>query len=78
MGKIWLQTDSGKLIHLPVVGEDINTPDDPQIIPTSLLSNQVLNRCFDDPITVTSPTHGEITFDFSSPGRTGSCNSCGQ
>jgi hypothetical protein len=27
MGVIWLQTSDGKLIHLPVVGSDVNSPD---------------------------------------------------
>lgn len=29
MGKIWLETSYGKLIHLPVRGDDVNSPDDP-------------------------------------------------
>ena len=29
MGKIWVQTSSGKTIHLPIVEDDVNTADDP-------------------------------------------------
>ena len=28
MGKIWLQTTDDRLIHLPIVGDDFNSPDD--------------------------------------------------
>jgi len=76
MGKIWLETTDGRLIHLPVVGDDINTPDDVIRIPTSVLMN--MDRCYDGQIEVVSPTHGTIIFDFEPSGRTGSCNQCGQ
>lgn len=75
MGKIWLQTPDGKQIHLPVVGADVNTPDSPVKIPTTVLVTQ--NRCLSGQVQVTTPT-GTITLDFSAPGRTGSCIQCGQ
>lgn len=76
MGKIWLETTDGRLIHLPIVGDDFNSPDDAERIPTSILVNR--NRCFSELIEVVSPQYGTITFDFTEPGRTGSCNQCGQ
>jgi len=36
MGKIWVQTSSGKIIHLPIVEDDVNTPDDTIKIPTGV------------------------------------------
>jgi len=36
MGKIWVQTPSGKIIHLPIVEDDVNTPDDTIKIPTGV------------------------------------------
>ena len=44
MGKIWLQTANGHLIHAPIVGDDFNSPDDAIKIPASILANK--NRCF--------------------------------
>ena len=76
MGKIWLQTTSGRLIHLPVVGDDVNTPDEAEKISVSLLS---ADRCFSSQISVVHPTKGSIAFDFmAGSGLTGSCNQCGQ
>lgn len=76
MGKIWLQTVSGKLIHLPVVGDDINSPDDIIKISTSIIVNQ--NRCYSNPIQINHPTYGNITIDLmQDSGLTGSCNQCG-
>lgn len=77
MGKIWLQTTDGRLIHLPIVGEDKNTPDDPVKIPVSIIGG--VNRCYSQQIQVVHPSKGTIVFDFKqgSP-LIGSCNQCGQ
>ena len=76
MGVIWLLTANGHLIHLPIVGDDFNSPDDAVKIPTAVLVNR--NRCFSGTIEIVSPTFGTITFDFTEEGRTGECNQCGQ
>ena len=76
MGKIWLQTTGGRLIHLPIVGDDFNSPDDAVRIPAAVLVNR--DRCFSEQIQIVSPQYGTITFDFTEPGRIGSCNQCGQ
>ena len=76
MGKIWLQRTDGNLIHLPIVGDDFNSPDDAIRIPTAVLVNR--NRCFSGTIEIISPTYGTIIFDFTEDGRTGECNQCGQ
>jgi len=73
MGKIWLQISDGKIIHLPIVEDDVNTADDPIVLPPGLL----INRCYDSNIQVVHPTFGTITFEFAPSGRTGSCNQCG-
>ena len=44
MGKIWLETIDGNLIHLPIVGEDFNSPDNAVKIPTSIVINMA--RCY--------------------------------
>ena len=53
MGKIWLETTNGKLIHLPIVGDDFNSPDDTIKIPTAVLVGR--NRCFSGTIEIVSP-----------------------
>ena len=73
MGKIWVQTSSGRTIHLPIVEDDINTADDPILLPEMLS----VNRCYSQQIVVAHPTLGTITFDFRPPGIIGSCNQCG-
>lgn len=76
MGKIWLTTTSGRKIHIPVSGPDINTPDDPIEIPTSVVD---VNRCVSQQQIIVSPTHGTFTIDFmQDSGLTGGCNQCGQ
>jgi len=76
MGKIWLETSSGKLIHLPVQGDDFNSPDDDIRIPATIMINK--NRCYSQPITVSIPGRGTVTIDFmQDSGLTGSCNQCG-
>ena len=76
MGKFWLETTDNRLIHLPIVGDDFNSPDDAIRIPTAVMVNR--DRCFSGTIQIVSPQYGTITFDFTEPGRTGSCNQCGQ
>ena len=73
MGKIWVQTSSGRIIHLPIVEDDINTADDPIVLPPMLS----VNRCFSEQTIIAHPTLGTITFDFRPPGIIGSCNQCG-
>ena len=75
MGNIWLQRADGRLIHMPVVGADVNSSEDAVKIPVGVLTNP--ERCRDGTVEIVSPTHGSITFDFDVPGRTGSCNQCG-
>jgi len=75
MGKIWLRTTHGKLIHLPVQGDDVNNPDDPLGLTTAVMVNQ--NRCYGQPIVVNHPTLGQFTIDLRPDGITGSCNQCG-
>ena len=76
MGKIWLETTDNRLIHLPIVEDDFNSPDDAIKIPTGVMINR--DRCFSGTIQIVSPQYGTITFDFTQPGRTGTCNQCGQ
>ena len=73
MGKIWVQTPSGRVIHLPIVEDDVNTADDPIVLPEMLS----VNRCYYSNIQVVHPTLGTITFEFAPSGRMGSCNQCG-
>jgi hypothetical protein len=76
MGKIWLQKTNGALIHLPVVGADVNTPDSAVKISVSAVSS--VNRCWSNQIVVNHPTYGQFTIDLRPPGIVGSCNQCGQ
>jgi len=73
MGKIWVQVSSGRTIHLPIVEDDVNTADDPIVLPPMLS----VNRCFSEQTIIAHPTLGTITFDFRPPGIIGSCNQCG-
>lgn len=77
MGKIWLQTSDGKLIHLPIMGDDFNTPDDAVKIPVSILGTG-RDRCYSGQVSISHPTYGSVTFNFDPAGRTGSCNQCGE
>lgn len=77
MGVIWIQTEDGKLIHIPVVGPDINTPDSPTKIPASLFA-VAANRCLDGQFNVNVPGVGTVTVNLTPPGRSGTCNQCGQ
>lgn len=78
MGVIWLQTTKGTLIHLPVVGDDVNAIDDPIKVPTSVIGEYALVVNFSDKITIDVSGIGPVTFDFGAPGRTGVCLRCGQ
>ena len=75
MGKIWLETTNGNLIHLPIVGEDFNSPDDAAKIPASIVINMA--RGYGEQITIVHPTLGQITLDLRPGGITGECNRCG-
>jgi len=77
MGKIWLQKTGGGLIHLPVVGDDVNTPDSAVKIPTSTILN--MDRCYSQQIVVNLSAlgYGTVTLDLRPPGIIGSCNQCG-
>ena len=76
MGVIWVQTTSGKIIHLPVVGEDVNSPDDPVKISATVITYPEV-RCMAGTVSVDTITHGTVTLDFNQPGRSGACNKCG-
>ena len=78
MGKIWLQTSDGSLIHLPIVEPDVNTPDSPVKIPVSTIS--AADRCLslNRSVNLSAYGLGTVTLNFNPPGRTGSCNQCGQ
>ncbi len=78
MGVIWIQTATGQFIHLPIVGDDFNSPNDAAPIPSSVVRAGVGDRCFSGTPTVDLPGWGTVTFAFDPPGRIGSCNQCGQ
>jgi len=75
MGKVWLETSEGRLIHLTIVEDDFNTPNDPVKIPTSIIGIQ--NRCYGEQIQIVHPTLGSFTINLKPEGVTGSCNQCG-
>lgn len=75
MGKIWLETSDGRLIHLPVVGDDVNSCTDAIRIPASVIVNQ--DRCYSQPIVIVTPQLGQVTIDLRPTGIIGSCNQCG-
>jgi hypothetical protein len=76
-GVIWLRTKYGKLVHLPLVGdEDFNTPDDPVKIPMSKVT--VHGRALSGTQVVDVGGGKTVTIDYDPPGRTGACNQCGQ
>jgi hypothetical protein len=79
MGVIWLQTTDGRLIHLPIVEADVNTPDSPVKVPVSSAVSLNVDRCLSGTRTVnlSSFGYGTVTLDFGAPGRSGSCNQCG-
>jgi len=75
MGKIWLETSDNRLIHLNVIGDDVNSPNDAVKIPTSLVLNQ--NRCYGEQVVVNVPDYGVVTIDLRPDGITGLCVQCG-
>lgn len=77
MGNLWVQTSDGKLIHLAVAGNDINTPASPTKIPTSVVSAALADRCLAGNVSITIAGYGPVTFVFDPPGRSGLCNQCG-
>jgi len=75
VGKLWLIRPNGRIFHIPVQGADVNTGQDP--IAVGLVQSIAANRCLSQPFTVSHPTYGTVTIDFSNPNLTGSCNQCG-
>lgn len=77
MAYLWLITKSGSLIHVPIAGEvDFNTPDTPTKIPTSIIARE-LDRCVSGNYTFEIDGQS-VTVLLDPPGRTGSCNQCGE
>ena len=75
MGKLWVEKSNGNLIHLNVVGNDVNSPDDAIKVPVNLIS--IANRCYGEQIIIATPQLGTITIDLRPPGIIGSCVQCG-
>ena len=75
MGVIWVQTNEGQLIHLPVLGPDINTPDTLPRISYSLIPIEAIQSGVIFPLFIEGI--GIVMFDFTVPGRVGSCTRCG-
>jgi hypothetical protein len=73
---IWLETLSGEKIHMPTTGGDVNSPRDTNIPSTSLIVTK--DRCLDGQHQYVLPYVGTVTIDYDPPGRTGSCDQCGQ
>lgn len=76
MGKVWILKSDGKRFHLPVQGNDVNTPD--TAIDVSMVQAMSINRCYSEPIIINHPTFGQFIIDMNREGLTGSCNQCGQ
>ena len=75
MGKLWVEKSNGNLIHLNVVGDDVNSPDDVIKVPVNLITS--VNRCYGEQIIIAPPQLGTVTIDLRPAGITGSCNQCG-
>lgn len=75
MGVIWVQTSNNKMLHLPIIGPDINTPDSLPKVPASSIPIEELRSGVISPVFVEG--YGIILFNFTAPGRTGSCVQCG-
>lgn len=77
MAVIWLLTKAGSLIHVPIVGtEDFNNPDTPVKIPTSIVKRE-MDRCISGSYNLTIDGRS-VTILLDPPGRTGTCNQCGE
>jgi len=76
MGLVWILRTDGKRCHLPVQGDDVNTPD--TAIDVSFIQAVTIDKCFGEPIVVNHPIFGQFTIDMRYPGIIGSCNQCGQ
>jgi len=75
MGLLWIQRSGDRVSHIPVIGDDVNTPSNP--IDVSMVQAVAINRYYSDPIVVNHPTLGQFTISFMPEGITGSCNQCG-
>jgi hypothetical protein len=75
MGNIWIQTISGSMIHLPILGPDINTPDSLPKILESMIPVGSIKSGVITPIVIDG--YGIIMFDFTAPDRIGACVQCG-
>lgn len=75
MGKVWILRSDGKRCHLPIQGDDVNTPD--TAIDVSMVQSIAINKCYGQPIVVNHPTFGQFTIDMRRDGMTGACNQCG-
>ena len=73
MGKVWLRLSTGRVIHLPILEDDVNTADNPIDIPPIVS----MNRCFSKYLVYDHPTFGTITFNLNTAGHIGDCNQCG-
>jgi hypothetical protein len=76
MGVIWILINNSRIVHLPVIGEDVNTPSNP--VNVSVFASAINNRNFSSNVSVNTPTFGRITIKLVPDGRTGECNQCGQ
>jgi len=73
MGKVWFEDSRGHKFHLPVVGEDVNTP----YTAIHVSEFSAVGMMYSGTVAVAIPGHPPFTFDFSPPGRSGSCRRCG-
>lgn len=83
MAVVWIQIANGNMIHLPILGDvDFNTCHDPIKIRSDVIKNALksitADRCFSGQYEVKIPGVGRFTLNFDPPGRTGTCNRCGQ
>jgi len=77
MGVVWIQKTDGSLIHIPVEGADVNTPDNALDTPVTTGAIQSVNRCWSNSFEYNHPTLGVFTINLMPPNVTGSCNQCG-
>lgn len=77
MAYLWLVTKAGSQIHVPIAGDvDFNTPDTPVKIPTSVVAREI-DRCIAGTYTLTIDGQS-VTILLDPPGRSGTCNQCGE
>ena len=70
MGVVWILTEGGKIIHLPVVGDNVNCSAEPILLP------EVGGYGFDENLGVRTQDH-DFIIEFAPNGRTGKCKMCG-